>query len=59
VQTLKLIPTEETFVGLDEAIKAFVLVKITGIEISNAVHTAQTIAHFQNKLVCIGHIERV
>lgn len=59
VQTLKSIPTEETSVDPDEAMKAFVLVKMNGREISNAVHTARTIARFQKKPVGIEHIEMV
>ncbi|KAJ5447560.1 ATPase AAA-type core [Penicillium cf. griseofulvum] len=59
LQMLKSIPSEENCVDFDEAMKAFVLVKMNGREIANAVHTARTIARFQKKPVGIEHIEMV
>ncbi|KXG54500.1 ATPase, AAA-type, core [Penicillium griseofulvum] len=59
LQMLKSIPSEENCIDFDEAMKAFVLVKMNGREIANAVHTARTIARFQKKPVGIEHIEMV
>ncbi|KAJ5964933.1 ATPase AAA-type core [Penicillium vulpinum] len=59
VQNLTSISSEETSVDLDEAINAFLLVKMNGREIANAVHTARTIARFQKRPLEIEHIEMV
>ncbi|CAI7657647.1 unnamed protein product [Penicillium glandicola] len=59
VQILTSIPSEEVCVDLDEAMKAFLKVKMNGREIANAVHTARTIARFQKKPVEVEHIEMV
>lgn len=54
-----MIPSEETDVDPDEAVNTFVAMKINGREIANTVHTARTIARFQEKPLQMDHIEMV
>lgn len=58
-QVLDSIPTEDTEVELDEAIHKFASNSMNGREIVNTVHTARTIARFQNLPLQIHHVETV
>ena len=58
-QTLRAIPAEDVEMDIEQTVEGFIGERLNGREITNAVHTAQTLARFEKSPLMLKHVETV